>query len=92
MLDKQNRLTFPTDLMERSNLKGTNRVCITLINGDILFVPFGKEIPPDIKVFGIRYIEKDKRRINLPKSLVDISRKWTPYLLNGEIWATRHID
>ncbi len=90
-LDNQKRLIIPSELYEFSNLKGVDKVYIAVRGEDILFIPGNsKEMPKDVKIYGIRDLE-EKRRVILPTPFVKVSTEWEIYLLNGEILATRNI-
>ena len=91
MLDNARRVTIPKVLLDRSNLKGVEKVLIAVKGKEILIIPESGEIEQGVKVLGIRSID-EKGRIVLPKFIAEMSSDWTPYLLDGQIWVTRAIE
>lgn len=91
MLDNARRVTIPKVLLDRSNLKGVEKVLVAVKGKEILIIPESGEVEQGVKVLGIRSIDK-KGRIVLPKFIAEMSSDWTPYLLDGQIWVTRAIE
>lgn len=88
---EERRILIPKELLDRSNLKGANKIIFSLKNGRILLIPYqDEEDLEDIEFLGIRNIDY-KGRVPIPVSLHVSPEELMPLLLNGEIWITRHI-
>lgn len=86
---EERRMTIPKELLDRSNLKGANKILLTLVDGKILLVPY-KEDWDDLQVLGSRALD-EKGRFFVPTYLNISPNELMPFLLDGEIWITRHI-
>ena len=89
-MTNSNRVTISKRLINRSNLKGKNTVVISIKGKDILLIPESKDLE-GVKIIGIRKID-NKGRILLPSSIMEISSKWIPYLLDGQIYLTKDLS
>ena len=85
-----NRVTILKELISRSNLKEKDTVAISIKGKDILLIPESEDLK-GVKVICIRKID-EKGRILLPSSIMEISSKWIPYLLDGQIYLTKDLS
>ena len=85
-----NRITIPKELSKRSSLKEKDKVAIAIKGKDILLIPESEDLK-GVKVICIRKID-EKGRILLPSSIIEMSSKWTPYLLDGQIYLTKDLS
>lgn len=86
---EERRMTIPKELLDRSNLKGANKILLTLVDGKILLVPY-KEDWDGLQILGSRALD-EKGRFFVPTYLNISPNELMPILLDGEIWITRHI-
>lgn len=86
---EERRMLIPKELLDRSNLKGKNKILITLLDGKILLIPY-KEDWDGLQVLGSRALD-EKGRFCIPSCLHVSPDDLMPFILDGEIWITRHI-
>ncbi len=86
---EERRMLIPKELLDKSNLKGVNKVLLTLKEGRILLVPY-REDWEDLQVLGSRALD-EKGRFFIPMNLHVFPEELMAVLVNGEIWITRHI-
>lgn len=86
---EERRMTIPKELLDKSNLKGVNKILLILEGKKILLVPY-REDWDDLQVLGSRALD-EKGRFFVPTYLNISPNELMPFLLDGEIWITRHI-
>ena len=86
---EERRMTIPKELLDRSNLKGVNKILLILEGKEILLIPYTEEWQ-GLKVLGSRALD-EKGRFFFPTSIHVSPNELIPFILDGEIWITRHI-
>ncbi len=85
---EEKRILIPKELLDRSNLKGCNKVLFIFEDEKILLAPY-EEDWYGLQVLGSRALD-NKGRFSIPMYLHIEPEKVVVMLLNGEIWITRH--
>ena len=87
---EEKRMTIPKEILEKSNLKDTKKILVTLVGEDILLIPYTEDWK-GLKVVGSRALD-EKGRFRIPNSLHVSPEELMVYNFNEkEIWITRHI-
>lgn len=82
-------MTIPKELLDKSSLKGVNKILLILEGKEILLIPYTEEWQ-GLKVLGSRALD-EKGRFFFPTNLHISPDELMLYFLDGEIWITRHI-
>lgn len=86
---EERRMTIPKELLDKSNLKGANKILFILEGKEILLSPYTEDWQ-GLKVLGSRALD-EKGRFFFPTNLHVSPEELMIYNCDGEIWITRHI-